>query len=296
MLHSMGLQVPSPFGSRQSSQGSGGSGGSRGSRGSHDSSSFSRGSRSSYNTDNTPTRHSPSSSSSSFSLSASNSPNISRSSRNGNGNGPPASANSSFSLNPDGSLTDNPQVDPEAQAAVDVTEALSMKLMQAQNETHNLKRKMNAMREHMRLLEGDVAQKRNMIRNLARRIETGALTTSEMSKEQNERMRIFKDERKDLQVQLFTQLELLLQETVVDNSRLKEDLKRLGGSLKQQSAKENESLGARNALQDELDAVRESYEELRDELDVAEMARKDSVHVLAMNEARIKELEAQLKQ
>lgn len=80
--------------------------------------------------------------------------------------------------------------------------ALAQKLAQLQNEKHSLQKRTQGLEEHVEMLQSDVLQKKEMIRNLVRRIETGALSTNDndgMQKTQMVRGRKMQSSRERVQ-------------------------------------------------------------------------------------------------
>jgi hypothetical protein len=126
------------------------------------------------------------------------------------------------------------QPSPSARAGVvptsvenEVSEALTQALVQTRSENYNIRRTLKALQEHLELLQEDVNQKKEMIRNFVAPIAL-SFVTAEDSKQAQARLEHFMRQPKNAQEQLFTKLELILQETTITNIRLKEELKKVG--------------------------------------------------------------------
>ena len=114
----------------------------------------------------------------------------------------------------------------------EVTVALAQKLAELQNDKHLLLKQKRSLEEHLDLLTNDVAQKKEMIRNLVRRIETGALSTNEqdggMQKTNLFGTATLTQEAKQ---ELFDKMEIILQETTLQNAQYKKNLKSMGEEI-----------------------------------------------------------------
>jgi chromosome segregation ATPase len=125
---------------------------------------------------------------------------------------------------------------PGVPSAVDaeVSKHLAERLATVQDELFNAKRRISSLDAHVALLQDDVNQKKEMIRNFVRRIETGALTTSDMTLTASKKYATESNENKQ---ELFTKMETVLQETTLQNIALRNDMKKLGAEVSRLSTK-----------------------------------------------------------
>lgn len=112
----------------------------------------------------------------------------------------------------------------------EVTVALAQKLAELQNDKHLLLKQKHSLEEHIDLLENDVSQKREMIRNLVRRIETGALSTlqDDGTSFQKTQFITLTPEAKQA---LFEKMEIITQETTLQNAQYKKNLQSMGEEI-----------------------------------------------------------------
>jgi len=108
----------------------------------------------------------------------------------------------------------------------EVANALAQKLAQLENDKFVLVKKQRALEEHNDMLQADVMQKKEMIRNLVRRIEIGSLTTTDDSGMQQ--MASLSPESRQV---LFEKMEVLLQETTLQNAQYKNNLQSMGAEI-----------------------------------------------------------------
>jgi len=137
-------------------------------------------------------------------------------------------SDSQGSLNSGGSGSetnpDRPHVDPIVET--EVSAALAKKLAELQDVNYSLKRQINGFKEKMDLMAEDVKQKKEMIVNLVLRIETGALTTAEMTTNQSKRS--FESHNTTTQQELFKKMEIVFQETTLQNIHYRRNLESMG--------------------------------------------------------------------
>ena len=195
----------------------------------------------------------------------------------------------------------------------EVNKALTQKLIYIQGEHHNLTRLVEATKEHMKLLEQDVLQKKEIIRNLVLRVENVAST--EQSEQRVEE--IFNKTTQKTAKKLFHKLEALLQETSIKNLQLLKDNEKLRSQAQQgfsqaqaqpsqaqaqpsqAQAQPSQNGGGNQAQPSQATSgpnYQELYEEVKDELELAEMAQKDSALLIENTEQIVRQQNEEIKQ
>ena len=111
--------------------------------------------------------------------------------------------------------------------AEEVTAALSKRLEAAQEGNFQLKQQIRYLEENVRLLNEDIENKKEVINNYILRIETGALSTSETRNDiaRKVQMRAMSG---DILQELLAKMEIILQETTLQNVQLRDHKKKLG--------------------------------------------------------------------
>jgi len=159
----------------------------------------------------------------------------------------------------------------------EVTVALAQKLAQVQNEKHSLQSAFNRLQEHCELLENDVTQKKEIIRNMIRRIETGSLTMRDEDGLNQTPGQMSIGLSSEARQELFEKMELILQETTLQNSQYKNNLKSMGAEM--------------TKLMEELDTLKEELSISKEELALATQSADDASTLLQQNDAIMRRME-----
>mmetsp|Transcript_45219 Transcript_45219/g.88785 ORF Transcript_45219/g.88785 Transcript_45219/m.88785 type:complete len:489 (+) Transcript_45219:870-2336(+) len=159
----------------------------------------------------------------------------------------------------------------------EVAAALSQRLEALQNANFDLTTKCYYLEQNIRLVNEDLLHKKAVVRNLFRRIETGALTAAA---DDGQAQQLYLSLSHSMRDELFNKMEITLQETTLQNSEFKDNLKKMGSEVGRLMALVTDAEASKNSLQDELDSVREMYEELKDEREVNDMALRDAQNLL----------------
>jgi len=165
----------------------------------------------------------------------------------------------------------------------EVANALAQKLAQLENDKFLLAKKQRALEEHNDMLQADVMQKKEMIRNLVRRIEIGSLTTSGDDSGMKQMATLSPEARQVL----FEKMEVLLQETTLQNAQYKNNLQSMG----QEITKLMEELDEKSA---EVVSVREDLDALKDEEELARQSAADSLELMRSTEQQMRKIERAL--
>jgi hypothetical protein len=208
----------------------------------------------------------------------------------------------------------------------EVANALAQKLAQLENDKFVLVKKQRALEEHNDMLQADVMQKKEMIRNLVRRIEIGSLTTTDDSGMQQ--MASLSPESRQV---LFEKMEVLLQETTLQNAQYKNNLQSMGAEITKlmeelEQDRHNHAVAQKQAQHittggnvahlflifvrcvvfslfrvfrldeksSELSQVREELDMLKDEEEIARQSAADSLALTRSTEGQLKKIERTL--
>ena len=172
----------------------------------------------------------------------------------------------------------------------------------------------------MKLLEQDVLQKKEIIRNLVLRVENVASTESSEQRVEE----IFSKTTQKQQKKLFHKLEALLQETSIKNLQLLKDNEKLRSQAQQGFSQAQQGFSQAQAQPSQAQAqpsqaqaqpsqngggnqtqpsqatsgpnYQELYEEVKDELELAEMAQKDSALLIENTEQIVRQQNEEIKQ
>lgn len=175
----------------------------------------------------------------------------------------------------------------DSAVADEVSVALMKRLEASQNEAHNAKRTAQALRENMDLMKEDVQQKKDIIRNLVSRIETGALITEEAVKGTEKLAHRFRRASSSMQSKLFSRLEIVFQESILQNNQLRRDINTMGLEMqtlqksKSEIASRHDSIcGEKLNLENEMDELTLKYEEVVDDCNLLRAASDDLSQLL----------------
>lgn len=170
----------------------------------------------------------------------------------------------------------------------EVTVALAQKLAELQNDKHSLSKKVRSLEEHVDLLENDVGQKKEMIRNLVRRIETGALaTSSQLDDDSHQKTALFSSLGPEAKQALFEKMEIILQDTTLQNAQYRANLQSMGGEV-------TKLMSELDTLRTEAAEAKEEVDLTKDELELAQQSASDSAALVKNTEARAAKLERTL--
>mmetsp|Transcript_34354 Transcript_34354/g.83138 ORF Transcript_34354/g.83138 Transcript_34354/m.83138 type:complete len:488 (+) Transcript_34354:179-1642(+) len=115
----------------------------------------------------------------------------------------------------------------------EMVDALSVRLAGLTDENFRLKQKIQFLEENVNLLNKDLEGKRTVVRSLVNKIRSGALGTKEVASTSSDTKPVGmfskKSSPKSLVVkEAMTQMEVVLQESVLESSMLRESLKQMG--------------------------------------------------------------------
>lgn len=151
----------------------------------------------------------------------------------------------------------------------EVSAALSKKFAALKDENYIMKQKLFYLEQNCRLLNEDIIQKKAIIGNYLSRIQSGALTTAAMTKRQQINEAKFNKQPEKVKMALFSKMEIVLQETSLQNMQYKEHLKTMGLEVSKLIAQIADLEKEKGDVEDELVSTREMYTELRDRLGVS---------------------------
>jgi len=167
----------------------------------------------------------------------------------------------------------------------EVSAALSVRLEQSQTENYALKQKSKYLEQNIQLLNEDLIGKKAVIQFLSRRIEPGVAGTLITNPEAH---KLFQSQPPAIQQELFDKMEIALQEAVSNNLEIKDNLRKMGSEGTRLLGVIDTLDSDKRQIEDELNSVRDMYQELKDEKELNEMARQDAEKLLKHTENQFK--------
>jgi len=85
-------------------------------------------------------------------------------------------------------------------------------------------------------------------------------------------------------------MEIVFQETMLENIHLKDNLRKMGSEVTQLMNIKKQVEKAHNALDDEHESLKEMYQELKDEKEISDLGKQDALKLLNTTEEELSKL------